>query len=125
MSFSILPLLIFLVPLLASLICLLIKDRPKLARDITLAGCLATAALSLALVPPVLRYGSVVINLAWIKSFGFEFNLIVDALGAFTIVTITVLMAVYMIYTWGYMAPKEAVSSLYGWTLLFTAANTW
>lgn len=122
MSFSILPLLIFLVPLLASLICLLIKDRPKLARDITLAGCLATAALSLALVPPVLRDGSVAINLAWIKSFGFEFNLIVDALGVFTIVTITVLMAVDMIYTRGYMAPEEAGSSFYGWTLLFTAA---
>ncbi|HPU00529.1 MAG: NADH-quinone oxidoreductase subunit M [Firmicutes bacterium] len=122
MSVSMLPLLVFLIPLLASIVCLLIKERPRLAQEITLAACLATAAFSLTLAAAVLRSGTVATELAWIKTFGFEFNLIVDALGAFTVVTITVLMAIDMIYTRGYMAPEEAGSRFYGWTLMFTAA---
>ncbi len=122
MRFSLIPLLIFIIPLLASLICMLIKKRPRVAQNITLITCLVTAVLSLIMIPEVLRNGAINLDLAWIKSLGVSFNLLVDSLSSFTIITITILMAIDMIYARGYMTPEEAGSSFYGWTLMFMSA---
>ncbi len=101
------------------LVLLAPRERPALARQLSLAISLATFVVSLALVAPVSRDGALlhfVTNAPWIESPAIRYHVGVDGLSLWLVLLSTLLTPISVLISWRYIADR--VKEFYALLLL-------